>query len=144
MDLFHATMKKGSFERFEDLVYDFDDGLEISQIKLLFHHAITLLTGGQPYWVTQTLVATAMGMRAQFFGEMSEKGVRPLTLPLHEFADLIYAWLTKDADRERREKFDAEIRKPPAGAEAEMIAEQPEWQNAGADFLASMASRGSR
>ncbi len=144
MDLFHAVMKKGSFERFEDLVYDFDDGLKMSQIQLLYHHTISLLTGGQPYWVAQTLVITAMEMRARFLGEVALTGARPMELPLHEFCDVVYAWLTKDADKDQREKFDAQLKKPPPGAEVELIASQPEWANAGNDFLAAMAARGSR
>lgn len=144
MDFFHATMRRESFDRFEDLVYDFDNGLEISQIATLYHHSITLLCGGRPYWTTQSLVGAAMHTGPQFQGEMILDGVRPMRLPLHEFVDLVYAWLTKDADRDQREKFDAQIAKPPAGVEAELLAEQPEWAEAGNAFLASMASRGSR
>ncbi len=144
MDLFHATMRKDSFERFEDLVYDFDAGLEVGQVRLLYHHAITLLSGGQPYWVTQVLVASAHRLGMQFLGDPKILALRPLGLPLHEFVSLVYAYLTDGADKEGREKFDAELNRPPAGADAELIAEQPEWKNAGQDFMASLAARGAR
>lgn len=142
MDFFHVTMTKESFDRFEDLVYDIDYGLEISQISTLFHHALSLICGGKAYWVTQKMVATAMWMWDQLSGEKA--GTDILALPLHEFASMVYAWLTNGADQEQREKFDKEINSPPAGVESEILAAQPEWAGAGDHFMAQLASRGAR
>jgi hypothetical protein len=143
MDFFRVAMTKESLERFEDLVYDFDEGLEMAQITMLFHHSLSLLCGEKPYWVVQTLVATAREMWDQLSGEKAG-AVRPMDLPLHEFVSMVYAWLVGDATGESREKFDAMLNRPPAGVEKEIMAATPEWASAGDQFMAQMAARGGR
>lgn len=144
MELFEGILDGEAYDRFEDVVCAIDEGLDMDQVRSVFHHAIGILGGGMPYWVTQQLVAHVSEHWNRFVGEMMLKGVRPFTLPLHEFTATVYAWLTEGAEKKDRDKFDRDLWAPPPGVESEVIAEQPEWANSGNDFLAQMAARGAR
>lgn len=144
MEFFAIALDEDSAERFEELVYDFEAGLEIHQVTLLYHHAIVLVTGGVPYWVTQRLVSAAITGWTQFLGDLTREGVRPFQLPLHELAAAVYSWLTEGADKDSRDRFDKDLKASPPGVEVEILEEQPEWQSAGTDFMAQMAMRGGK
>lgn len=144
MAFFAIALDAESADRFDDLVYDFEAGLEIHQVTLLYHHAIVLVTGGAPYWATQRLIAAAITDWTHFLGDMTREGVQPLALPLHELAAAVYSWLTEGADKASRDKFDKDLAATPPGVEVEILEEQPEWQSAGTDFMAQMAMRGGK
>jgi hypothetical protein len=93
--------------------------------------------GRPPYWVVQRLVVTVAHQWPEFHGVCLLRGVEPLRLPLDAFCDVAYAWLVDGVDAKERDRFDYQLRVPPATARLE---EQEEWSDdaTGAAFLRAM------
>ena len=68
-----------------------------------------------PYQTAVRLSALAAVNWPVIDGEFSGKGFDILTLPLHRFLSVIYAWAVERMSSEDRAKFDMEISKPIKG-----------------------------
>lgn len=61
----------------------------------------------------------AFGNWAVFNGWCVSRRVRPLRLELADFCDLVYYWLSRNADADEQAKLDEVIGTPPAGEDGE-------------------------
>ncbi len=76
-----------------------------------------------PYWVAARLAATARDSWPIFDGWCAARNVDPDELPPDRYLNLVYYWLTRNADAKRRAELDAKLERPPSGENVSTIDE---------------------
>jgi len=71
-----------------------------------------------PYWTAARLTATARREWPTFDGWCASRNVDPLVLDIDRFLNLVYFWLTHNADERRRREIDRQLERVPPGQEA--------------------------
>lgn len=80
---------------------------------------------GEPYYVTDRLIAVADNDWMSFDGWCAARSIDPLMLPLDRFVNLIYHWATDGADPDEVEKWRVKLWIPPKGHTAPLPPESP-------------------
>jgi len=81
-----------------------------------------------PYWTAARLIATAGARWPDFDGWAASRAVDPIALPLDRFCNLVYYWLTRNANEQRRASIDEHLDRLPAG-ETRQTAAPDAWSS---------------
>lgn len=80
-----------------------------------------------PYWVAARLTATARHNWSMFDGWCASRAVDPLALPVDRFLNLVYYWLTRNANERRKREIDSELDRVPANEQQTGPIDEGAW-----------------
>lgn len=121
----------------------FDDQWTITaQVHQNINLALIGAASGWPVQAALRLMATVEGLWRTFDGWAASQGCDPLTLPLDRFCNLVYYYLTRNAEEKDLFRVDAELIRPLPGTPTTAIPDG--WEEAESALTALAAHQGAK
>lgn len=126
----------------DDRLQDDGDDLTLLDLRPVAERLVEQATGRR-WWVAQRLYASLAADWPDIDGSLALRGVDVaglLEVPAR-LCNAVHAWLVDGADRKARDRFEAQLARPPRGLD---LASSPLWsaEEEGAAFMAAYTAHG--